>query len=36
MKELIGINERFRVTQLIEFIDDLSEYDLTYLEIEVL
>jgi hypothetical protein len=36
MKELIGINNRFSVGQIIELIDELSDFDLTYLEIEVL
>ncbi len=36
MKQLTGINEKFRVNQLIEFIDDFSDNDLTNLEIEVL
>ena len=36
MKELIGINEKFKVNEIIELIDELSDFDLTYLEIDVL
>ena len=36
MKEVIGINDKFSVDQIIELIDELSDFDLSFLEIEVL
>ena len=36
MKEAIGIEGHFEVDRIIVLIDELSDYDLTYLEIESL